>query len=133
MGARKGAATYGRVAVTSASPAKLLDELFMRALGECQRARECLAARDLAGKGRAVARVLDVVSELDAALDHKVWPELGLNLTRLYAFIQAKVARASLDCAAAPLRDVEKILGILRDAFAVAATRPQTAGGGRAP
>jgi flagellin-specific chaperone FliS len=84
-----------------------------------------LAVGDLAGKGRAIGKVLEVVCELEASLDHKVWPELGLNLTRLYGFIQAKVARASLDRTAAPLKDCEDILRILREAFSAAASRPQ--------
>lgn len=124
---QRGAQAYRGVAIASATPTRLLDELFARALLECQRARQHMAQHDLPGKGRAIGKVVEIVAALEAALAHEAAPALARNLERLYQFVQERVLRASQELDPAPLLQAERILTILRDGFAQAAAAAATA------
>lgn len=121
MNERKASSTYRRVAVESADPAQVLEVLFDRALLECHRAKERIAARDAEGKGRAIGKALEIVNELEAALNHAAAPELAENLARLYTFIVARLQKATVALHAGPIGEAERILATLKDAFAAAA------------
>lgn len=123
----RGVALYRGVAFSSATPARLLDELYNRALLECGRARARIVAGDVAGKAAAAGKILEIVAALQGSLDHRVAPELAENLGRLYTFIEERVLRASIDRATGPLEEAERILSILHDGFRQAALAPSEA------
>ncbi|MBI4509599.1 MAG: flagellar export chaperone FliS [Deltaproteobacteria bacterium] len=120
MEPRKGARAYQKVAVVSASPGRILDDLFERAILECERARECIGNRDTSGKAKAVAKVIEIVSTLQAALDHSVVPAISQDLARLYGFVHEATIKGSARLDTASLEHAERILGILKSAFAEA-------------
>jgi len=112
---------YRKVSVESASPARILDELYARALLEIDDGAECLARRDLAGKGRAFTCALAIIDELRCSLDAAIAPEICLNLERLYLFARERIVAASINLDGAPLDEARAVLVTLREAFAAAA------------
>lgn len=99
---------------------QLVQVLFDALLGECTRAAERMAVRDISGKGEAIHRALAIVAELELALDFSVAPELCLQLQSLYMYIQECLVNANRKSDAAPLKHAERVLHVLRDAFAEA-------------
>jgi flagellar protein FliS len=118
---RAAAHRYRQVHVDSATPGRLLDELFARALLRLSEAEGHIARKDAREKGRVLGQVLAIVSELQAALDASKAPEMCANLDALYRFVQARIVEASTRMDAAPLADAGRVLATLREAFQAAA------------
>lgn len=116
--------SYQKVNLESASPARLLDELYERLLRDIAQAGEAIAARDPVKKGETIGHALAIVAELRAALDHRAAPELTGRLDGLYAFITARLTRANVHWDRAALAEVPPLVVTLRDAFREAAARP---------
>lgn len=112
---------YRRVHLESASPARLLDELYVRLLADVDDARRAIGSGDVAAKGAAVGHALSILSELRAALDAETAPELCQNLTRLYDYAGERLTEANVRMQAAPLHEARRVLAVLRDAFSQAA------------
>ena len=108
---------YRRVHLESASPARLLDELYVRLLADMEDAGRHLAAGDLAGKGLAISHALAIVGELQAALDPRGSPVLCANLARLYDFTVDRLTNANVKADAAPLLEARRVIATLQDAF----------------
>lgn len=113
--------SYQKVQLESASPAKLLDELYERLLRDIGEAADAIAARDAAKKGEKLSHALAIVGELRAALDHRVAPELTARLDGLYDFMNARLTRANVHWDGAALAEVPPLVVTLRDAFREAA------------
>ncbi|NMB74016.1 MAG: flagellar export chaperone FliS [Myxococcales bacterium] len=62
-------------------------------------------------------RVMAIVQELSAMLDHSRAPEICANLERLYQFVLDRIVAAQTDRSAKPLADVTRILGDLRQTW----------------
>lgn len=110
-------AVYRKVSIESASPTRMLDEVYERMLRACREAGEAIGRKDLAAKGTAIGKALAFLGALEAALDREAAPELTANLARLYRFVFAKLSEANIKNATQPLAEVEKIVVDLRDAF----------------
>lgn len=123
----RNAQAYRRVAVESASPVRVLDELYARLLLDCDRAKQAIVEKRIADKGMAISHGLQIVDELAAAVDVKVAPELGSNLLRLYDFCRERLVFANLKLDTNALEEASNIIAILRQAFA------EATGEGRAP
>lgn len=117
----RAANVYRQVNASSSPPTRILDELYAGLLQDCESAAERIQAGDRAAKGRHISRALAIVGELEAALDRKAAPELAQNLAALYGFSRERLFAANVTMDAKPLRDVVRVLGPLRDAFAQAA------------
>lgn len=100
---------------------EVLDALFERLLQECRRAVERIHARDYRGKGEAINRALEIVEALDLALDFSVAPELCTQLESLYVYVQECLVMANRHLDATRLASTEKVVLVLRSAFAEAA------------
>jgi flagellar secretion chaperone FliS len=116
---------YRRVFLDSATPGRLLDELYGALLGDCVKAERQIAAKDAAGKGQTISHAIDIITELVAALDHTAAPELCQNLSRLYLFSRERLIESNARMDARPLADVVRVLTPIREAFQKAvATAP---------
>ena len=113
---------YQRVATKADTPAARLDGIFERVLIECRRAVEYIRTRDIGGKARALDRSIELIGELQAALDYTVAPELCRQLNRLYMYVQDRIAYANLRLDPRAVDEAARILTELRGAFADAAS-----------
>jgi flagellar biosynthetic protein FliS len=123
---QRAASLYRRIQVESASPPRVLLEVFRRLVEDVQRARECIAARDIPGKARAVDHALALLGQLDGMLDHAVAPELCRQLAEAYAFCGKQLLLASASLDTGPLANVDVVIGAIRDGFGQLVDRPST-------
>ncbi len=115
---------YRNVSLQSASPAQMLGEVFHRLIADLHEGARCIEGKNVVGKAKALGHAIDLVGALASSLDHDAAPELCENLERLYGFVQDRVLAASAKLDVAPLREAERVLVQLRDAFTEAAARP---------
>ncbi len=117
--------------VISASPGELLIALFDAAVRFGGQAREAIGRGDVPAKARAVDRLIAILAELGATLDHDRAPELCGNLARLYDYLARRVSQAGLTMQTEPLDEVLAHLRRLRDTWvqAVESTATQAVRG----
>jgi flagellar protein FliS len=119
----RAARSYQNVFLESASPAKLLDELYERLLRDMRDAAAAIQVKNVAAKGEYISHALAIVGELAAALDHRLAPELCARLAGLYDFVAHRLTRANIHGDAKALAEAEPVIATLRDAFREAARK----------
>lgn len=97
----RGAGAYARVGVESgvmsASPHQLIVMLFDGAQAAIRTARLHMQAGNVAEKGKAISKAIDIVNMgLLAALDHERGGELAGRLEQLYDYVARLLLRANL-------------------------------------
>lgn len=113
----RAAQAYRRVDLESAPKIQIVERLYKRFADDVAQARTAIVARDVRRKAAAIDHALQIVIELQAALDHAAAPELCANLTALYDFVQTELATASLRLDPAPLDRAAKVMADLGGAF----------------
>jgi flagellar protein FliS len=132
MNAAHFARTYGRVQtetdVAAADPHKLVAMLYEAAIVAVHRAAERMRARDIATKGAAISKAIQIIEEgLVPSLDERAGGELALRLKELYRYLSQRLLLASVRNDPTVLEEVARLLGELRDAWAAIAPRDGTA------
>jgi len=112
--------------ILSADPLELVRMLYAGASESVETARACLAMRDIRGRSSAVARSVEILSELASALDHNQAPELCRNLAALYDYMQRRLLEANFQQTEAPLSEVAGLLDTLSEAWKATAPVPVT-------
>jgi flagellar protein FliS len=115
---------YRSVSLQSASPTQVLGEVFHRLMVDLDAAARCIEARNVVGKGKAIGHAIDLIHALAESLEHEQAPEMCENLLRLYQFAQERLLEASVKMDVAPLREAERVLMSVRDAFREAMAQP---------
>ncbi|MCK9512030.1 MAG: flagellar export chaperone FliS [Pigmentiphaga sp.] len=118
----RGAGSYATIgletAVNSASPEKLITLLFEGARSAIRRAEQCLARGDIAGRGQAISKALEIVGNgLRASLNLEAGGEVAANLANLYEYIERCLLLANLHADAAKLAEAERLLADLGGAW----------------
>jgi flagellar protein FliS len=108
---------YKKTFVDSASPARLLDELYTRLLADLDDIGAALEARDVKRRGEALHHAMRIVEELALALDHDRAPELAENLERLYEFVTHALTQTHLSQKPEPLASARRVVVELREAY----------------
>lgn len=111
----RGAGAYARVgvesAVMSASPHQLIVMLFDGAQGAIRAARIHLQAGNVAEKGKAISKALDIVNNgLAAALDTEKGGEIAERLGSLYDYVARLLLAANLHNDVESLDQAERLL-----------------------
>jgi flagellar secretion chaperone FliS len=114
---------YTEGSVLSGHPLRLVVALYEGALDGTRQAVTCLQARDIWGRGRAINKVIAILSELLASLDEKKGGEIATNLKRLYFYMQRRLIEAHARQAAPPLLEVEKLLETILESWREAASK----------
>ncbi len=120
---------YLECSVLAADPLELVRLLYRAALDAISDARRCLAAGDIAGRGRAINKATEVVIELASSLDRERGGDIALRLARLYEYAGNRLLEAHLQQSDALLAEVAEVLAVLAQAWAEIAkpaqSRPQ--------
>ncbi|RME59209.1 flagellar export chaperone FliS [Candidatus Parcubacteria bacterium] len=103
--------------VFSATPHKRVSLLYEGAIRFTRQARLALENRNYEAKGVNTSRLMDIVSSLRAGLDHEKGGELSRQLDAIYAFILKHALDASKELDVQKYRDIEDVLGILKDGW----------------
>lgn len=123
MFARQAINAYAQVGVhtgaMSASPHKLIVMLYDGARGAIARAKFCMEGGDIAGKGKAISKAIDIVDNgLRAVLDHSAGGDIAADLERLYEYMTRQLMLANLRNSAEMLGEVDGLLENLSSAWA---------------
>ena len=117
-----GAKAYGKLSletdVITAEPHRLVLMLFDGALLSIQRAKNFLAAKQIADKCQAIASAIEIVdSGLRASVDPSHDPEFAGRLVSLYQYVTMRLLQANLRNDVRAMEEAAKILGDLRGAW----------------
>jgi flagellar protein FliS len=124
MFARRSAVNaYAQVGVEtgamSASPHQLIVMLYDGARAAIARAKFHMEAGDIAGKGNAISKSIDIIDNgLRAVLDHNAGGEIAADLERLYDYMSRQLMLANLRNDKALLDQVDGLLQNLASAWA---------------
>lgn len=117
-----GVKAYANVAlesnVGSGSPHSLIQMLYEGALISIARARSCMGSGDVAGKGAAMSKAVQIIEEgLKASLNVREGGELAQQLWQLYEYMCRRLLLASLRNETEGLEEVCDLLRELKDAW----------------
>ncbi len=119
---RPGAAAYRQVSVDSdalaASPHQLVLMLYDGTLQAVAAARTQLQVGDIEGKGKSIARAIEIVgSGLAASLDQAAGGQIAANLASLYDYIVRLLVSANIANDQRKLDEAATLLGQMRDTW----------------
>lgn len=110
-------AQYQTARVETASPVRIVVQLYDGALRFIRRAQGAMEQKDVRAKGEALRRAHAIVSELQSTLDTSQAPELCAELDRLYEFVLHGLTQASFGSDPAELEPALDVLSQLREAW----------------
>lgn len=126
---QRGVNAYAKVgletSIISASPHKLIVMLYDGALVAVKNAAKHMAAGQIAEKGAAISKAIDIInSGLRASLDKKAGGDIAQNLDMLYIYMTERLLTANLQNKAEMLEEVQTLLDDMRDAWAQIGEKP---------
>lgn len=109
--------SYLESEVLGADPLRLVCLLYRGAIQRVGEARDALVRRDIAARGRAVARAVAIVNELIASLDVERGGDISRNLARLYDYIARRLHEGNFTQTDAPFAEAEQLLRTLAEGW----------------
>jgi flagellar protein FliS len=103
--------------VQSAHPHRLIAMLFDGALLAVARARQAMAAKDVAARGAAISKAIQIIDEGLKASLVDTGSELASNLRALYEYMGRRLLFASLKNDAGALDEVTRLLTDIKEAW----------------
>ena len=122
---------YVTAGVETSSPARIVVQLYQRAIRDLRTAEDALARNELKAKGEALNHAHAVVTELQATLDAEPAPDLAAKLEALYDFVLDRIVRANSACDASLLAPARAVLEELLVAWIEVASKVPHAGAER--
>ena len=128
---QRGVNAYAKVgletSIIAASPHKLIVMLYDGALAAVKNAVKHMAAGQIAEKGLAISKALDIINNgLRASLDKKAGGEIATNLDLLYVYMTERLLTANLQNKAEMLEEVQTLLTDMRDTWTQIGEKPAT-------
>ncbi|MCA1924120.1 flagellar export chaperone FliS [Buttiauxella noackiae] len=122
MYSARGTQAYAQIgvesAVMSASPHQLIVLLFDGALSALVRARLFMQQGELAAKGEALSKAINIIDNgLKAGLDNEKGGEIAANLSSLYDYMIRRLMLANLRNDVEAIEEVEGLLTNIADAW----------------
>jgi flagellar protein FliS len=128
MGFGYGAGAYQQVrsrgGVESANPHGLITLLMDGALERIVNARGHMQRGEIAAKGEAISRCINIIGGLRDSLDRKVDPALVDRLDSLYEYMSRRLLQANVRNDTTLLDEVSNLLRQVRDSWVKAAPAP---------
>ena len=117
MAPPRGAEAYKRIEAESRSPMELVVMLYDGALRFIGEARAAHAKGDVAARGTALGKTINIVAELQNTLNVAEGGTIAQELDRLYTFATTRLLEVTMKQDATALDDVEKVLVTLREGW----------------
>jgi len=108
----QGIQSYRKVNVTTSNPLQLILMCYEGAINNLKIAKEKYLAKDYEAKGRAIKKFMDIIAELQCALDFEKGGEVAKNLDAIYSFITRTVLRADME---KDLATLDKVINMLNE------------------
>jgi flagellar protein FliS len=91
--------------------------LFSGARDRIKQAQGYMVRNDQAGKAKSINACVEILSGLQASLDHEKGGDIAANLESLYDYMQRRLFRANADNDVQGLVEVSDLLSTLRSAW----------------
>lgn len=117
---------YKQTSVMTASRGQLLIMLYEAAIRNTKLAIQGLEKKDVVTKGKHIGKTHDILNELVNTLDFNVGGQIAKDLERLYNFMIDRLIKGNLENNAEHLKEVQKLLETLLDAWKVAVAQTQS-------
>jgi len=135
LGYSQGAGAYQQIrtqgGLETADPHGLVTMLMDGALERVRLAQACIATGNVASKGEAISKAIEIVGALQAGLNHEVETPLVGQLDGLYDYLSRRLLHANLHNDTEALDEVTRLLGQVRDSWvAIPVDARQVAGAG---
>ena len=119
---KKGLASYSEVGVQSgtayADSAQLIQMLFDGLIDSLAAAEGQIERNEIEAKGESLSRATRIVLGLQGSLDIEKGGEIAGNLADLYDYCTRRLLHANLKNDLEAVREVKKLMGEIRDAWA---------------
>jgi flagellar protein FliS len=100
------------------SPVELIRLLYAKAIEKLQLAQQHTRAHEVRERNACLARVMEIIVELQGALNLEAGGELALQLARLYDYVQRQLIEAAADPdSVAQLEEARVLLGNLHEGW----------------
>jgi len=109
--------TYRQNDMNTSNRGKIVVMLYAGAINFLNKAIACINENDMPGKGKFIQKAVDIVEELNIALDIKNGGEIATNLRSIYLFLIRYLSQANIENNAGNLEKVIGILDRFRTAF----------------
>lgn len=106
---------YRRTKVETLTPGKLLLMLYDGALNNIKKAREAIAARDIARAHEHIIKTQDIIAELMATLNMDY--AVSTSLYRIYDYLHNRLVESNINKDPAILDEVEAMVSDLRQTW----------------
>jgi flagellar protein FliS len=103
--------------VKTASPAKLIELLYSKAISLLKESIPLIDGKDLEKANEKIKRVQDIVSELNLSLNMEKGEAIAQNLRALYNYIYQKLLEANLKKDSKPLHEVLDLMESLNSVW----------------
>jgi flagellar protein FliS len=113
----KGYQNYFDQEVMTADPVRLVELLYHGALDSIASARRHLATGDIRARSKAIAKTMEIVTELSLSLNREAGGELSQSLAELYAYTETLLIEANARQTDPPLAEAERLLTTLSEAW----------------
>lgn len=124
----RAADSYFQTQIKSSSPLERVVMLYDAALRFSAAACDAFTRQDIPARRAALSKTMAVVSELQGSLNMDQGGTVAAELDRLYTWMTDRLVDATLKQNVAPVLEVRKVLGTLRDAWHEIATKPAIPG-----
>jgi flagellar secretion chaperone FliS len=135
LGYSRGAGAYQQVrtggGIEAADAHGLITLLMDGALERIRLAVACIATGNIASRGEAISKAIEIIGGLQAGLNPEIDTSLVERLDALYDYMNRRLLHANLHADTAALEEVAALLGQIRDSWvAIPAEARQVAGAG---
>lgn len=121
----RAASAYFQTQVTTTSQGELVIMLYDAAINALAQAKSGLEANNMAAKGIAITKTMDILNELDSSLNMEKGGSLSVNLHALYIFCINHLVKANIQKSVPMVEEVTRIISGLRNAYAEIADLPE--------
>src|SRR5690606_4695172 len=104
-------------AVDCASPHRLIQMLMLGALQRIAEARGALQRNDVAARGEAIGKAINIVAGLQGSLNKEVGTALPPQLDALYDYMQRRLVEANLKSSDAMLEEVAQLMRTVKEGW----------------
>jgi flagellar protein FliS len=101
---------YVQNGVVGSNPLQLVIVLYETAIARTREAKSCLETGDVWGRAQAISKAVSILAQLIVSLNPEVGGDIGINLDRLYHYMQRRLQAAHCHKAVEPLLEVENLL-----------------------
>ncbi|MES2310364.1 MAG: flagellar export chaperone FliS [Verrucomicrobiota bacterium] len=106
--------------IETSSPSQQVVMLYDGLIRFCNEAKQSLSGENgdqLEAGAQSVKRATDILTELNSALRHDVFPELCTQLSGLYLFFTEQLSKAVRENSAKPIQEILPMIENLRDSW----------------